>query len=65
MKKDLDHWTDLYDAEMMQRETENMQLRNVLEQQREEHRELKEQVSQIKDFLGWVLLDSVSFKNGN
>lgn len=43
LRKDLDHWTDLYDAEMMQRETENMQLKSKLEQQKEERRELVEE----------------------
>ncbi|KAK3932844.1 Dynein regulatory complex protein 9 [Frankliniella fusca] len=43
LRKNLDHWTDLYDAEMMQRETENMQLRSKLEQKKEEQRVLVEE----------------------
>lgn len=51
LKKDLDHWTDLYDAEMMQRETEIMQLHSALEQQKEEFEELKKEVRLKKEIL--------------
>ncbi|KAJ1528333.1 hypothetical protein ONE63_006754 [Megalurothrips usitatus] len=51
LKKNLDHWTDLYDAEMMQRETENMQLRSALEQQSEEHRELQAEECRMKQIM--------------
>lgn len=50
LKKELDHWTDLYDAEMMERETQNMQLRHALEQQNQEHIELEKEVGGNKLF---------------
>lgn len=55
LKKDLDHWTDLYDAEMMQHETEIMRVHNALEQQREDHTQLRIEVNPISSEFGFKI----------